>query len=94
MLEAPSEPLTAKVRVFTMTASHSLPDSSIHKKLSAREIVELAGAEFVGIKVFTRTALVYFRVPNSDELCVAEHDLSVQIIQQKLGEQRRRKNRE
>jgi hypothetical protein len=68
-----------------MTASQSLPDSSIHKKLGARQIVELAGAEFVEIKVLTRAALVYFRAPSSDELlCVAERDLSVSIVQQKL----------
>lgn len=68
-----------------MTASQSLPDSFTRKKLTARQIVEFAGAEFVEIKVFTRTALIYFRAPNSGEvLCVAEHDLSVSIIQQKL----------
>jgi hypothetical protein len=73
-----------------MTASQSLPDSSSHKKkLTARQIVELAGAEFVGIELFTRTALVYFRIPNSGELlCVAEPDLSVPIIQQKLRDHR------
>jgi hypothetical protein len=68
-----------------MTASQSLPESSIHQKLTAREIVELAGAEFVVIKFLARTALVYFRVPASGKiLCVAEHDLNVSNIQQKL----------
>jgi hypothetical protein len=46
-----------------MMASHSLPNSSIHTKFSARQIVELAGAEFVAIQVFARTKLVYFRAP-------------------------------
>jgi len=68
-----------------MTAPRCLPNSCIPQKSTAKEIVERAGAEFVGIKIFTRTALVYFRAPNSGELlCVAEQDLSVPIVQQRL----------
>jgi hypothetical protein len=68
-----------------MTAPRSLPNSCISQKSTAKEIVERAGAELVEIKIFTRTALVYFRAPNSAEvLCVAEQDLSVPIVQRKL----------
>jgi hypothetical protein len=68
-----------------LTAPRSLPNSCISQKSTAKEIVERAGAEFEEIKVFTRTVLVYFRAPNSTEiLCVAEHDLSVPIVQRKL----------
>jgi|HubBroStandDraft_6_1064221.scaffolds.fasta_scaffold03395_12 hypothetical protein len=69
-----------------MTAPRSLPNSCIPQKSTAKEIVERAGAEFLGMKVFTRTALVYFRAPNSAKvLCVAEQDLSVPIVRQKLN---------
>ena len=71
-----------------MTAPRSLPNTCIPQKSTAKEIVERAGAEFVEIKVFTRTALVYFRATNSAEvLCVAERDLSVSIIKQQLRRQ-------
>src|SRR6516162_5778011 len=63
------------------------PNTCVFKKSTAKQIVELAGAALVEIKVFPRMALIYFRGPNSAKvLCVAEHDLSIATIQRKLHE--------